>query len=126
MTEEERAAFIAAQNDKFRENFSMPFFNLRGTPGMMVHMRGIAALPPETQLDIWQAVSNVKDSEEGDDPHQEHDFGAVIVQGIDEKVFWKIDYYADVSCTFGSEDPSDSTRCFRVLTIMLASEYWVF
>lgn len=42
---------------------------------------------------------------------------------VPEKIFWKIDYCADRSCARGSEDPADPTRSFRVLTIMLASEY---
>ena len=45
------------------------------------------------------------------------------MEGVAEKLFWKIDYYADKSCTGGSEDASDPAHCFRVLTIMLASEY---
>jgi len=48
-----------------------------------------------------------------------------VLRGVEhdgEKIFWKIDYY-DRSLTKGSEDPSDSTRTTRVLTIMLASEY---
>lgn len=45
------------------------------------------------------------------------------MDAVPEKIFWKIDYYADKSCTEGAEDPSDAARSFRVLTIMLASEY---
>jgi len=44
------------------------------------------------------------------------------VEGVAEKIFWDIDYYADASCAGGSEDPSDPARRFPVLTIMLASE----
>jgi hypothetical protein len=51
-----------------------------------------------------------------------HDFGALVVEGVAEKIFWDIDYYADASCAGGSEDPSDPARRFPVLTIMLASE----
>lgn len=39
------------------------------------------------------------------------------------KAFWKIDYYADPSMDADSKDPADSVQCFRVLTLMLASEY---
>lgn len=52
----------------------------------------------------------------------EHDFGS-IDHPVIGKIFWKIDYYADSACVFGSEDPSDPTKSYRVLTIMLVFEY---
>ena len=55
------------------------------------------------------------------DPHGERDFGAIDLHGA--KWFWKIDYYANGNCDSGSEDPSDPAKCYRVLTIMHASEY---
>ena len=36
------------------------------------------------------------------DPHGEHDFGALEIDGI--RVFWKLDLY-DPTLSFGSEDP---------------------
>ena len=70
------------------------------------------------------------------DPHGEHDFGAVYRlatgtwtqerpsddKAIAETVFWKVDYY-DNTLTYGSEAPWDEQQTKRVLTIMLASEY---
>jgi hypothetical protein len=61
-------------------------------------------------------------STKNNDPHGEHDFGAFYINGVG-KISWKIDYYADASCAWGSEDPSDAARCYRVLTIMRAEEY---
>jgi len=123
MQDEDRARLIAAQNDRFRQNFSMPYFGARGVPGQFVCTRGIAALSSEAQIEVWTAVANANIFEEENDPYGEHDFGAVSVAAVGEPIFWKIDYYADQSCTFGSEDPADPMRCYRVLTIMLASEY---
>ena len=120
---EDKAKQIAALNDLFRLNFFVPSFGPRPVPGQVVCTRGISALPPETQIRIWAEVSNFNDFTEGDDTYCEHDFGAFDLQGVPERIFWKIDYYADRSCTFGSEDPSDTAQCFRVLTILLASEY---
>jgi hypothetical protein len=54
------------------------------------------------------------------DPHHEHDFGAIDLHG--EKWFWKFDYYSS-DMRHGSDDPSDVNRTRRVLTIMAASEY---
>lgn len=113
----------APLNDVFRQDFFVPSFGPHPVPGHIVCTRGIAALPPETQIGIWAEVSNFSAFDEGDDPYSERDFGAFAMPGVPEKIFWKIDYYADKSCTLGSEDPSDPAKCFRVLTIMLASEY---
>jgi hypothetical protein len=60
--------------------------------------------------------------DEDNDPHGEHDFGAMDVPEAG-RVFWKIDCYADGAMEHGSEDPADPRRSFRVLTVMLASEY---
>ena len=119
---EDKAKQIAALNDLFRLNFFVPTFGPRPVPGQIVCTRGVSALPPETQIRIWAAVSSFSEFTE-DDVYGEHDFGAFRMQGVPEKIFWKIDYYADSSCMSGSEDPSDEAQCFRVLTIMLASEY---
>jgi hypothetical protein len=42
------------------------------------------------------------------DPHQQHDFGAIEIDG--ERYFWKIDYF-DPSLQGGSEDPADPRAC---------------
>ena len=114
---------IAALNDRFREGFYIPSFGPRPVPGRIVCTSGIAALAPETQICIWAQVANFTAFTEDNDPHGERDFGAFEIASVTEKIFWKIDYYADASGTFGIDDPADITCCFRVLTIMLASDY---
>jgi hypothetical protein len=54
------------------------------------------------------------------DPHGEHDFVSVKVDG--ETYFGKIDYYAP-NMEHGSEDPADEAKTVRVLTITHSSEY---
>jgi hypothetical protein len=119
---EEKAKQIAELNDRFRAGFYVPTFGPRPVPGHIVCTRGVAGLPPETQICIWAEVANFNRFTEDNDPRGEHDFGAFDVEGAGT-IFWKIDYYADKSCTTGSEDPADAARSFRILTIMLASEY---
>jgi hypothetical protein len=119
---EDNAKQIAALNDLFRLNFFIPTFGPRPVPGQIVCTRAIMALPPEIQIRIWAAVSKFSDFTE-DDIYGEHYFGAFRMEGVPEKIFWKIDYYADKSCNAGSEDPADPVQCFRILTIMLASDY---
>jgi hypothetical protein len=120
---DDRRQTIADQNDRFRADFYIPSFGPRAVPGHIVCTGGIAALPPETQICIWAEVAKFSGFSEDNDPHGERDFGAFDMPGVEGKIFWKIDYYADKSCTTGSEDPADTARTFRVLTIMLASEW---
>lgn len=65
------------------------------------------------------AVSAFNDFNEDNDPHGEHDFGSVDVDG--ERVFFKICYYADSTCRYGA-DPHEGP-VFRVITMMLAEEW---
>lgn len=58
----------------------------------------------------------------GNDPHGERDFGSFEYEG--HKIFWKIDVYEnDGTFQWGAARPWDETASFRVLTIMLASDY---
>lgn len=104
-------------NDRFRKGDV-------NIPGQMVMTSGVqelASIDPEIRLgQIIQAVRSFDDFSEDNDPHHEHDFGAFEI--FEEKLFWKIDYYAS-DLMHGSENPADITKTTRVLTIMLASEY---
>ena len=86
----------------------------------MVLTPGFTILPPNDQSAILEKVQRFNSFTEDNDPHGEHDFGAIDHNGA--KVFWKIDYYA-LDMEHGSEDPSDPKQTVRLLTIMLASEY---
>lgn len=81
---------------------------------------GVAALGAEAVNRAIRAISIFNDFCEDNDPHHEHDFGAIDIEG--QKVFFKIDYYSP-DLKSGSEDPSDPSITRRVMTVMLASEY---
>jgi Protein of unknown function (DUF3768) len=103
---------IAELNDRFRQH-NLGFGQIRIAP--MVEMMLI-----EHREALLAMVRNFNDFNEGNDPYGEHDFGSVEFQG--KRYFWKIDYYADSSYEYGTEDPrSPSTR--RVMTVMHSSEY---
>jgi hypothetical protein len=119
---DEKAKQIAELNDRFRADFYIPSFGPRPVPGHILSTSGVAALPPETQICIWAEVEKFSKFTEDNDPHGEHDFGAFDIDCAGT-IFWKIDYYADKFCATGSENPADPAQSFRVLTIMLASEY---
>jgi hypothetical protein len=104
-------ARIAELNDLLRTTF---------ITGKVLMTSGIRSLPEATQSCIVEAVQTFTAFTPDNDPHGEHDFGAVTIDG--EKIFWKIDYYAP-DMMHGSEDPSDPQQTRRVLTIMLAGEY---
>ena len=106
---------IATLNDRFRKTI---FFRpLRR--GKLVLTSGIGALPDNNLKAVALAVINQSEFEEGNDPHGEHDFGVVALDGI-PKCYWKIDYYSDASMRYGAEDLQ---RAYRVLILMLAEEY---
>lgn len=106
-----KSAKIAQLNDELRRTFM---------GGKIMMTAGVNALSDRAKANILTAVRNFSTFDEDNDPHGEHDFGSVEVDG--EKCFWKIDYY-DKSMEGGSEDPANPEVTTRALTIMLASEY---
>lgn len=81
---------------------------------------GIHGFGPLFALEAVGAVQKFDSFGANNDPHGEHDFGAVEIAG--QRVFFKIDYY-DLELRCGSPDPANPDVTRRVITIMLASEY---
>jgi hypothetical protein len=98
-------------NDNFRSTF---------VGGQAVMTAGVNALPIDTKGRVLLAVQSFSNFTKDNDPHREHDFGSIEVDG--ETYFWKIDYY-DLAMQLGSESPEDPEQTTRVLTIMRADEY---
>jgi hypothetical protein len=105
------AMTIRHLNDEFRRT-------LHG--GRVVMTRAISLLGQEAVNKITTAVRLDTNFTDDNDPHREHDFGKVEVDGV--VAWWKIDYY-DERCAYGSEDPADPAQTTRVLTIMLPEDY---
>lgn len=100
---------IAALNDAARRDF---------VGCRVVITRGVAVLP---DLDaIYSKVRSFHSFTPRNDPHGEHDFGAIEHKG--QTLFWKFDYYGP-ELLMASPDPADPAVTVRVLTIMLAEEY---
>ncbi|WP_246710066.1 DUF3768 domain-containing protein [Rhizobium leguminosarum] len=104
-------ATIRGLNDAFRCN---------PTVGRVVITPGVGALSHDQRLTLLRAVVGFGDFNAGNDPYNEHDFGAIEQDGI--SYFWKIDYY-DQDYDMGSPDPANPHVTRRVLTIMRADEY---
>jgi Protein of unknown function (DUF3768) len=101
-------------NDRFRRS---PL-----SLGRAVVTRGVAALGGDFAARAMSAVAAHSAFNADCDPHGEHDFGALEIDG--ERLFWKIDYYQRGSdYAAGAENPDDAGTTDRVLTVMLASEY---
>ncbi|TCP36086.1 DUF3768 domain-containing protein [Sphingomonas sp. BK235] len=102
---------MAQLNDAFRR---------RPSTGTVVCTDGVFALGQKALPLIVKLVQAFDAFTPDNDPHGEHDFGALSFGG--ERLFWKIDYF-DREMRFASADPLDPSVTMRLLTIMLASEY---
>jgi hypothetical protein len=102
---------VRALNDELRQH---------GQGGIVVMTPGVAALGAEAVERLVTALTVFDDFCFENDPHEEHDFGALEVEG--QTVFFKIDYF-DLDLSGHSPDPADPAVTRRVLTIMLAEEY---
>ncbi len=107
----DRSAIIAQLNDDFRTG--------EGS-GRLAITQGVLALGNAEAVRVLAAVRAFDSFSSDNDPHGEHDFGAIDRDGT--LIFWKIDYY-DVDLRCGSPDPADVNVTTRVLTVMLADEY---
>jgi hypothetical protein len=102
-------------NDAFRKKLP-----LTGKGHRLNVTSGVAALHHDALGRLLDSIRDFDDFTEANDPHGEHDFGAIDQDGF--RFFWKIDAY-DQWVQFGSPDPSDPAVTTRVLTVMLAEEY---
>jgi hypothetical protein len=109
----ERSARIAALNDQLRKDPWRPLWVMT----YAVNEKGPAF--------VATAIAAVKAFDaftEDNDPHGEHDFASVEVEGT--HLFWKIDYFEKGwNNTTGAEMPENALTTDRVLTIMLVDEY---
>ncbi len=111
MSGEPRTDTIRDLNDAFRQNLA---------GGRVCLTAGVLALPGDGQARLIEEVRRFTAFDAGNDPHGEHDFGALTFGP--GRYFFKIDYY-DADLTFGSPDPAAPTVTRRVMTVMRADEY---
>ena len=102
---------IRALIDAFRQSF---------TGGQVLLTRGVADQPADQVAELLTLVRQFTAFTPDNDPHGEHDFGAIDLAG--ERYFWKIDYY-DRRLMYHSADAADADLTRRVLTIGTMADY---
>ncbi len=108
---ENRSKDIARLNDALRRN---------GIGGKVLITVSVQQLSSSLRGQLITAISMFENFCEDNDPHGEHDFGQIELEGT--KYFWKIDYY-DENYEGLSPDPLDMSVTRRVMTVMRADEY---
>jgi Protein of unknown function (DUF3768) len=111
MDSKDKTATIAKLNDAFRQSFA---------GGQVMLAAGVNALDGKSKTKLLNEVRSFATFSKDNDPHKEHDFGKVEIEG--QNYFWKIDYY-NLTLDGGSEDPTNPAVTTRVLTIMRTDEY---
>lgn len=106
-------ARIRELNDQFRRGGQ--------GKGTVLVTTGVQDLGSEFIMRVLAAIRSYADFSDDNDPWGEHDFGATEID--DQKVFFKIDYFSDDTMEYGSENPANADKTYRVMTIMLAGEY---
>ena len=107
-TEQVPAAAIAKLNDELRQSIPhLPY------PHQMVLTDEVAAVATDQLSELLNQVKSFNSFSEDNDPHGEHDFGKIMLQG--DSFFWKFDYY-DPTMKYFEENGQ------RVLTLMFCHE----
>ena len=112
-TDAARTARIRALNDALRRDFA---------GGRVLMTNGIDALGDETASRVLDAIRGFEEFNEDNDPFGLHDCALMDVEGVAEKVMFKIDAY-DRRLECHSPDEADPAVTTRVMTVLLASEY---
>ena len=102
---------IRALNDAFRQTF---------IGGRVMMTSGVDCLDVAQKAELMAAVRGFDRFDKSNDPHSEHDFGAIVIG--DNRYYWKIDYY-NLAMSQHSVDSADPEATIRVLTIMRSDEY---
>ena len=117
----QRDGGFMSTNDKARIRELNDALRVHGQGGQTVATFGVNQLPGDVRQEALRKIRETVTFTDDNDPHQEHDFGAVEAGGY--KLFWKIEYFDKNDSSCGSEDPADPEQTHRVMTIMLAEEY---
>lgn len=111
--QDDRTARIRALNDQLRQEFA---------GGEILMTPGISALAQDTLIRVIEAVRSFDDFTPDNDPWRTHDCALLDVEGVGEKIMFKLDAY-DLSHRYASPDETDPAVTARVMTVLLASEY---
>jgi len=106
-----RGNTIRRINDACRRSF---------TGCMIVTTEAVADLPDDVKAIVLNKVRTFTRFDADNDPHHEHDMA--FFDHDSERYFFTFDYYAP-DMEHGSDDPSDTDKTRRVVTIGMASDY---
>ncbi len=115
---------VAAQNDAFRRNACLAIPYGVGDPvlkGRMVITQSVDANGMAFVMFCLDAIGRLDHFPADNDPDGFHDFGSVEVFGT--AVWFKIDVYDNDRLSFGSDMPDDPAHSYRVLTVLLPSDW---
>lgn len=89
--------------------------------GRLMMSRYIADRDPDFHTKCLEALRVYDGWNADNDPHGEADMCILDIDG--EKVWAKLDYYSRANLNYGSEDPSDPAKTFRIGTLLFPDEY---
>lgn len=87
---------------------------------VVIVTQGVDSLCREVKAEVLRRVRMFDHFNGDNDPHSEHDFGSFNIAGTTFAFKW--DYY-DRQMEGGSENPGDTSKTTRVLTVMRLDEY---
>lgn len=116
---------LARQNDAIRQALQPIRFNGQLLDAKVALSFELSQLDHEDLLPVLKALREFDAYESGNDPYGEHDFTVFShpVRGVEKRFMFKIEYFSDASMNFGSEDPVDPSKTFRLAMLSLVSEH---